>query len=138
MITIAGVAVFFVNLFWSLAAGKKAPDNPWGEGATTLEWTLSEPAAVPPIFDPAEDRLGAGVAVQRGAPRLLQPGRFSAPLAAKSRTWRHRDPTDHLERRVDDARRDNSGAGLRAARPARRPVTGRWYTSAVNRRTTLP
>src|SRR5690349_4355649 len=43
MITIAGVAVFFVNLFWSLAAGKKAPDNPWGEGATTLEWTLSSP-----------------------------------------------------------------------------------------------
>src|SRR6187431_2154519 len=26
MITIAGVAVFFVNLFWSLAAGKKAPN----------------------------------------------------------------------------------------------------------------
>jgi cytochrome c oxidase subunit 1 len=22
---------------------KKAPDNPWGEGATTLEWTLSSP-----------------------------------------------------------------------------------------------
>ncbi len=23
--------------------GKKAPDNHWGEGATTLEWTLSSP-----------------------------------------------------------------------------------------------
>jgi cytochrome c oxidase subunit 1 len=43
MITIAGVAIFFVNLIWSLAAGKKAPANPWGEGATTLEWTLSSP-----------------------------------------------------------------------------------------------
>jgi cytochrome c oxidase subunit 1 len=43
MITVAGVAVFFINLFWSLAAGKKAPNNPWGEGATTLEWTLSSP-----------------------------------------------------------------------------------------------
>jgi cytochrome c oxidase subunit 1 len=43
MITVVGVAVFFVNLFWSLAAGKKAPNNPWGEGATTLEWTLSSP-----------------------------------------------------------------------------------------------
>jgi cytochrome c oxidase subunit 1 len=43
MITAVGVAVFFVNLFWSLAAGKKAPGNPWGEGATTLEWTLSSP-----------------------------------------------------------------------------------------------
>jgi cytochrome c oxidase subunit 1 len=43
MVTIAGMAVFFVNLFWSLAAGKKAGDNPWGEGATTLEWTLPSP-----------------------------------------------------------------------------------------------
>jgi cytochrome c oxidase subunit 1 len=43
MITVAGMAVFFVNLFWSLAAGKKAGDNPWGEGATTLEWTLPSP-----------------------------------------------------------------------------------------------
>src|SRR3569623_331106 len=43
MITVVGVAVFFVNLAISLAAGKKAPGNPWGEGATTLEWTLSSP-----------------------------------------------------------------------------------------------
>jgi cytochrome c oxidase subunit 1 len=43
MITVAGVAIFFVNIIWSLAAGKKAPANPWGEGATTLEWTLSSP-----------------------------------------------------------------------------------------------
>jgi cytochrome c oxidase subunit I len=43
MITIAGMGIFFVNMIWSLAAGKKAPDNYWGEGATTLEWTLSSP-----------------------------------------------------------------------------------------------
>jgi cytochrome c oxidase subunit 1 len=43
MITAASIGVFFVNLFWSLAAGKKAPGNYWGEGATTLEWTLSSP-----------------------------------------------------------------------------------------------
>jgi cytochrome c oxidase subunit 1 len=42
-IMLAGMGVFFVNLFWSLFAGKKAGDNPWGEGATTLEWTLSSP-----------------------------------------------------------------------------------------------
>ncbi|MDO6415649.1 cytochrome c oxidase subunit I [Sphingomonas sp. BIUV-7] len=35
--------IFFVNVLWSLAAGKKAGDSPWGEGATTLEWTLSSP-----------------------------------------------------------------------------------------------
>jgi len=43
IIMAVGMAFFFVNLFWSMFAGKKAPDNPWGEGATTLEWTLSSP-----------------------------------------------------------------------------------------------
>jgi len=38
-----GMLIFFVNLFWSLFAGRKAEANPWGEGATTLEWTLSSP-----------------------------------------------------------------------------------------------
>ncbi len=38
-----GLVFFFINIVWSLVAGKKAPDNPWGEGATTLEWTLSSP-----------------------------------------------------------------------------------------------
>jgi cytochrome c oxidase subunit 1 len=33
--------LFFVNFFWSLAAGKKAPKNPWN--ANTLEWTLDSP-----------------------------------------------------------------------------------------------
>jgi cytochrome c oxidase subunit 1 len=40
---IIGMAFFFINLFWSLAAGRRAPANYWGEGATTLEWTLSSP-----------------------------------------------------------------------------------------------
>jgi cytochrome c oxidase subunit I len=43
MITVAGLLVFFVNLFWSLGWGRKAPGNYWGEGATTLEWTLPSP-----------------------------------------------------------------------------------------------
>ncbi|QLC25248.1 cytochrome c oxidase subunit I [Parasphingopyxis algicola] len=38
-----GMIVFFVNMIWSAIAGKKAADNYWGEGATTLEWTLSSP-----------------------------------------------------------------------------------------------
>ena len=37
------MAVFFIGIIWSRMAGKKCPDNPWGEGATTLEWTLSSP-----------------------------------------------------------------------------------------------
>ncbi|WOK38094.1 cytochrome c oxidase subunit I [Sphingomonas sp. C3-2] len=43
MIMAAGMVIFFVNVIWSLIAGSKAADNPWGEGATTLEWTLSSP-----------------------------------------------------------------------------------------------
>jgi cytochrome c oxidase subunit 1 len=43
MIMAVGMIFFFVNLAWSLVAGKKAPANPWGEGATTLEWTLPSP-----------------------------------------------------------------------------------------------
>ena len=38
-----GVLIFFVNVIWSLVAGRRAEDNYWGEGATTLEWTLSSP-----------------------------------------------------------------------------------------------
>jgi cytochrome c oxidase subunit 1 len=34
---------FFVNIAYALLAGKKAAANPWGEGATTLEWTLPSP-----------------------------------------------------------------------------------------------
>jgi cytochrome c oxidase subunit 1 len=42
-IMLAAMVVFFINIIWSLFAGKPAGDNPWGEGATTLEWTLSSP-----------------------------------------------------------------------------------------------
>ncbi len=34
-----------------------APANPWGEGATTLEWTLTLAAAVPPVRDAAARRI---------------------------------------------------------------------------------
>jgi cytochrome c oxidase subunit 1 len=43
VIMAVGMAVFFINVIWSLIAGPKAADNYWGEGATTLEWTLSSP-----------------------------------------------------------------------------------------------
>jgi cytochrome c oxidase subunit I len=38
-----GILIFFVNVIWSLVAGRKAEGSYWGEGATTLEWTLSSP-----------------------------------------------------------------------------------------------
>jgi len=43
MIMAAGMVFFFINVVYSLFAGPKVAGNYWGEGATTLEWTLSSP-----------------------------------------------------------------------------------------------
>jgi cytochrome c oxidase subunit I len=38
-----GLVVFFYGIFIAFARKQQAADSPWGEGATTLEWTLSSP-----------------------------------------------------------------------------------------------
>ena len=43
LVMASSIVIFFINVFYSLAAGKPAAGNYWGEGATTLEWTLSSP-----------------------------------------------------------------------------------------------
>ncbi len=50
-ISFAGLILFIYIVFKTLRSGEKCPDNPWGEGATTLEWTLSSP---PPYHQYAE------------------------------------------------------------------------------------
>lgn len=52
----AGLAVFFANIIHALLRGPRAEANPWGEGATTLEWRLPSPPprhnfAQPPALD---------------------------------------------------------------------------------------
>ena len=42
-ITTLGTVVFFIGLIMAFVRKQKAADNPWGEGATTLEWTLPSP-----------------------------------------------------------------------------------------------
>ncbi|WP_334164837.1 cytochrome c oxidase subunit I, partial [Phenylobacterium sp.] len=42
-VTLAGVGVFLVVLLDAMVFRRKGEANPWGEGATTLEWTLSSP-----------------------------------------------------------------------------------------------
>jgi len=42
-VSTAGLLVFFVGLAYAFARKHEAADNPWGEGATTLEWTLPSP-----------------------------------------------------------------------------------------------
>ena len=41
-----GVLVFFIGIVMAFVRKQAVGDNPWGEGATTLEWTLSSP---PPV-----------------------------------------------------------------------------------------
>jgi cytochrome c oxidase subunit 1 len=38
--------VFFIAIIEAFARKRRVSDNPWGVGATTLEWTVTSP---PPI-----------------------------------------------------------------------------------------
>jgi cytochrome c oxidase subunit I len=42
-VSAAGTLVFFFGVFHAFARKERAADNPWGAGATTLEWTLPSP-----------------------------------------------------------------------------------------------
>src|SRR5690606_25531803 len=39
----AGLVVFFIAVAEAFSRKRVAAANPWGDGATTLEWTLSSP-----------------------------------------------------------------------------------------------
>ena len=43
MITVVAVGIFMIMLLEAAIRRRPAEANPWGEGATTLEWTLSSP-----------------------------------------------------------------------------------------------
>jgi cytochrome c oxidase subunit 1 len=42
-ISYAGAILFLIVIAEAFVRNRKVADNPWGEGATTLEWTLSSP-----------------------------------------------------------------------------------------------
>ena len=42
-VSLAGLVVFFIVIIHAFSRKQKAADNPWGVGATTLEWTVSSP-----------------------------------------------------------------------------------------------
>ena len=67
-ITIASQFIFLFNLFWSMAKGKKATDNPWE--ATTLEWITATP--------PPHDNFGGQTPVVHNGPY-----EYSVPGAPK-------------------------------------------------------
>jgi heme/copper-type cytochrome/quinol oxidase subunit 1 len=43
-ITMIGTFLFLYIAWKTITSGEKAEANPWGEGATTLEWTVASPA----------------------------------------------------------------------------------------------
>jgi cytochrome c oxidase subunit 1 len=43
-ISFASTLFFVVMIFYALTRGRQVAANPWGEGATTLEWTVPSPA----------------------------------------------------------------------------------------------
>ena len=62
-ITAVGMLAFFYVLYHVLVAKRApCPDNPWGEGATTLEWTVSSP----PPFHTFEDPPHVGAPARAG------------------------------------------------------------------------
>ena len=46
-----GTIIFVIMIFEAFIRKRRAENNPWGDGATTLEWTLSSP----PPFHTYED-----------------------------------------------------------------------------------
>jgi len=43
MVMAVSIGIWLINIIYAFTMGKKAEGNYWGEGATTLEWTLSSP-----------------------------------------------------------------------------------------------
>jgi cytochrome c oxidase subunit I len=58
IVTVTAQLIFLFNLFWSMAKGPKASDNPWE--ATTLEWTTATP--------PPHDNFGGHTPVVNHGP----------------------------------------------------------------------
>ena len=92
-LSFASVFLFLYIIFDAFQKKVLAGDNPWGAGATTLEWTLSSPAALPSVRDPAayhgleplDDRARRALArrfLPRQAHRPVANGRRSNPAAA--------------------------------------------------------
>ena len=52
--TVLGGIVFLYLLWRTFAAGRRIGENPWGEGATTREWTVGSP---PPFHAHEEIRM---------------------------------------------------------------------------------
>jgi cytochrome c oxidase subunit I len=60
VVTLVAVGIFFVMLLECFLVRRKVGANPWGEGATTLEWTLSSPPPFHQFPEPPKITGNAG------------------------------------------------------------------------------
>jgi len=64
----AGALLFLYLIYEAFKAKRHAPNNPWGPGATTLEWTLSSPPPFHQFLTPPhieEEEVGHTIAAGR-------------------------------------------------------------------------
>ncbi len=61
--TMVSTVFFLVVTLYVMFAGRKSVANPWGDGATTLEWTVASPAPFH-TFEEQPDFTGSGPATQ--------------------------------------------------------------------------
>ncbi len=54
-----GVLIFLFGVVEAFAKKRVAGDNPWGEGANTLEWQLSSPPPLPPVGTASAHQVSA-------------------------------------------------------------------------------
>eukprot|EP00913_Durusdinium_trenchii_P005014 g4660.t1 len=66
-LTAFSVLIFLLGLAVAFSRREKAADNPWGEGATTLEWTLPSPPPFHQFNELPRGRVTAGEALGFGA-----------------------------------------------------------------------
>ena len=59
-----GMVFFFINLFWSLLGGTQGAGQSVGRGRDDARMDVAEPAALPPVRDPAE----GGLRTSKGEP----------------------------------------------------------------------
>ena len=76
-------AIIFLIIIEAFVARRRAAINPWGEGATTLEWTVASPPPyhtfeeLPKVKSRSAERFSMAQMLATTTPQLSEPWDFS-------------------------------------------------------------